>query len=199
MQQKQNRGDKGAGMTDPDPPDEIRDRETPCDRNVHAPNADAFQQQPRDREEKHHQERECDREAEDPTVSSGRVRTTSVIFFVTDALSYPGATTGSSSARVHAHLRVGIAQLRQIRRARARVQFREQAVVQRRGAQFRDAAAGVVDVAEDDRLRRTRLRARGRDLAVADRAIRFVRVDLHRVDRAGCSRCISPSRRGCAR
>ena len=87
-------------MTDPDPPDEIRDRETPCDRNVHAPDADAFQQQPRDRKEKHHQERECDREAEDPTARSGRVRTTSVIFFVTDALSYPGATMGLQCALI---------------------------------------------------------------------------------------------------
>src|SRR6185312_1170001 len=45
-----------------------------------------------------------------------------------------------------------------------------------------DAAVRIVDVAEDDRVGRARLLARGLDLPVADSAIVLLRLDLRAVD-----------------
>ena len=41
MQEQQNGRDQRAGVTDADPPHEIRDGKTPADRDIDAPDADA--------------------------------------------------------------------------------------------------------------------------------------------------------------
>ncbi len=45
FKQEQNRGDQRSGVADTDPPDEVDDRESPGDRDVDAPDADAFGEQ----------------------------------------------------------------------------------------------------------------------------------------------------------
>ena len=105
-----------------------------------------------------------------------RVSTIALILSVTDANVCPGASTGeprraevvghcvrfvsaeSSGHRlVHVRARpragIRIAESRQVRRSRLRAEFADDAVVARVGLQLGDAAVGVVDVAEDDRLR----------------------------------------------
>ena len=59
VQKQQDRRDQGAGMSDPDPPNEISYREAPCHRNIDAPNADPEIQKFSDRvHEQHHEEKE---------------------------------------------------------------------------------------------------------------------------------------------
>ena len=56
-------------------------------------------------------------------------------------------------------LRIGVAHLRQIGRARLRVELREHGVIAVRLLQLGDPAFGIVDVAEHDRVRRAGLLA----------------------------------------
>src|SRR5262245_13200968 len=86
------------------------------------------------------------------------------------------------SATLLTKLRVHVANRRQIRRPRPRVELAEQRVVALLALELRDAALGIVDVAEHDRVGRTRLLTRGLDLAVPDLAILFFRFDLRGVD-----------------
>src|SRR5258706_4672118 len=72
---------------------------------------------------------------------------------------------------------IRIRDARDVRGPRARVQLAEQRVVARTGFQPGDARVLIVHVAEDDRIRRARLRARGGELAIADRAVFFFRLD----------------------
>ena len=65
-EEEQDRRDQRAGVTDADPPDEVRDREAPGDRDVDAPDADADGEQRRDRHHEQREEAEPDREAEEP-------------------------------------------------------------------------------------------------------------------------------------
>ena len=173
MQQKQNRGDERAGVADADPPDEIHDRETPCDRNVDSPDADSFQQQPGDGEVQHHQKRKGDRESAEPAAMHRPLeddvadlsRDRRVVVTRRDDWLF------ESPAHALLQLRVGIAQLRQIGRPRPRIQFRR--------ASHNSAASTaqllppgcsrIIEIAEDDRVGRTSLRAGGRDFAVANR------------------------------
>ena len=99
---------------------------------------------------------------------------------------WPGAITGGcagagdrrcdrrmasmSDIALVTQLRVDVPDRREIRRPRPRVQLAEQRVVALLGLQLRDAARRIVQVAEDDRVGRAGLLARGLDLAVADRA-----------------------------
>jgi hypothetical protein len=53
MKQKENGGDQCAGVTDADPPNEVGDGKSPRHWDVHAPNADAFEEQPGDGEVEH--------------------------------------------------------------------------------------------------------------------------------------------------
>ena len=64
---------------------------------------------------------------------------------------------------------VGISQANQVSRARTNAEFRQSAVVAGVVLQLGDAAFFVVDVAEDDRLRRAGLLAGGLQRAVDDR------------------------------
>ena len=50
-----NGGNQRARVADSDPPDEIDDGKSPADRNVDAPDADAFDEQVADGEQQHHQ------------------------------------------------------------------------------------------------------------------------------------------------
>ena len=61
-QQQQNGRDQRSGVADTDPPDEVDDGESPADRDVHAPNANALVEQPADRQQKplQNQEADCD-------------------------------------------------------------------------------------------------------------------------------------------
>ena len=66
-EEEQDRRDQRAGVTDADPPDEVRDREAPGDRDVDAPDADADGEQRRDRHHEQREEAEPDRETEEPS------------------------------------------------------------------------------------------------------------------------------------
>ena len=66
IQQQQNRRDQRAGVADTDPPDEVDDRESPADRDVDAPDADALDEQPGRRGHQQLQHAERDQKAEDP-------------------------------------------------------------------------------------------------------------------------------------
>src|SRR2546422_922018 len=80
------------------------------------------------------------------------------------------------------HVRVRVAHGREVRRARACVQLREQRVVPRLRLQTRDAALQVVHVAEHDGLARAGLLAGGLDLAVPDWPALVARVDAGPAD-----------------
>ena len=66
LEEQQDRGDERAGVADADPPDEVDDREAPADGDVDAPDADALEEQVRDRHEQHHVSMNADAEAEEP-------------------------------------------------------------------------------------------------------------------------------------
>src|SRR5579872_7114310 len=109
-----------------------------------------------------------------------------LILSVTVAKVWPGAmmagprlcTVGCrSSLMLRLNLRIRVAQRGQIGGARARVQFRQQRVIQGFGFQLRDAALGIVDIPEDDGLGRADLLAGGPDLAIAHRAAFALGVD----------------------
>src|SRR5690242_8036301 len=113
-----------------------------------------------------------------------------LILSVTVAKVWPGAITGTrprSTGKISRRsslmsgaldLRVGVAQRGQVSGARARVQFGQQRVIQLLGLQFRHAACGIVDVPEDNGLRRTGGFAGGRYFTVADRAGFFFGVNF---------------------
>ncbi len=67
-QQQQNRGNQCAGVADADPPHEIDDGEAPADGDVDAPDAYALNQQVANGEIQEHQQREGNRETEDPAL-----------------------------------------------------------------------------------------------------------------------------------
>src|SRR5262249_5370003 len=119
------------------------------------------------------------------------VRTIELILSVTEPNVWPGAITGgtpvptmasfgsSMGARLSAILQLGIhvSDRPQIRRPRARIELAEERVVADLGLQLRDAAVRVVQIAEDDRFRRTRLLTRRLNLAVSDPPVLFLRID----------------------
>src|SRR6188474_788024 len=76
----------------------------------------------------------------------------------------------ASPGRGPGQLGVRVLDLGQVGRARARVDLADERVVPVLRLQLRDGAAGVVDVAEHDGLRRADGLAGGLDLAVADGA-----------------------------
>src|ERR1051325_586769 len=65
-EQKEDRGDKRAGMTNPDPPDKIYNRKAPGDGDVNSPNANSSNDRPADGEEKEHQQSEGHDKADPP-------------------------------------------------------------------------------------------------------------------------------------
>src|SRR5262245_8796867 len=108
-----------------------------------------------------------------------RLRTIWLILSVTVPKSWPGATSRSASLcsrspwgrlATSGELRVGVLHVAEVAGARPRAELGQEAVVARLLLGLADAAAGVVDVAEHDRLGRARLLAGGLDLAVADLA-----------------------------
>ena len=66
IQQQQNRRNQRAGVSDSDPPHEVRDGESPADRDLDAPNADAFGEQQRHGPQEQQQQGESAGEAGDP-------------------------------------------------------------------------------------------------------------------------------------
>src|SRR5271166_3185291 len=76
-----------------------------------------------------------------------------------------------------AELGIGIAHLGEIGRARPRVEFGEQGIVERRGLDPADPARGIVDVAKENRAARASRLAGGHDLAVGQAPIGFFRLD----------------------
>src|SRR5438105_14852026 len=99
-----------------------------------------------------------------------------LILSVTVAKVWPGAMTGgrpgpteiisccSSLISGGLDLRVRVAQRGQIRSARARIHFGQERIIQGLGFHFRNAAGGIVDIAEYDGLRGARTLAGGLDL-----------------------------------
>ncbi len=172
------------GVTNPDPPDEIHNRESPCDRNVHAPNADAFDQQPTNGEVHHQQERERQRKAAEPAALHRSRENNVRDLFGDRRVVVTRRDDWLCDFRSHAMSSSGLElrNLREIGGSRPRVQFSKQTVIQWRGAHLRHAAVCIIDVAEHDCLGRTSLRACWRDLTIANGAIGFLRVNLHRVD-----------------
>src|SRR5262249_48344358 len=91
-----------------------------------------------------------------------------------------GAASGCMSRRLD--VGVGVPQPGQVGGPGPGVQVGEQAVIQGLALPRDDPAVGVVEVAEDDRRGGTGCLAGGQDLAVADPAILFLRVDPGPVD-----------------
>ena len=89
---------------------------------------------------------------------------------------------GSSAMAYALDLRIRIAQGRQIRGARPRVEVGQQCVIPFIGFQLGHAAVLVVDIAEDDRLGRASGLAGGLDLAIADLAVLLLGIDFGGVD-----------------
>src|SRR5207247_2106566 len=66
LEKQQNGGNQRSRMTDPDPPDEVRDLERPSDRNVVPPDPDSLDDEIGQRDEQQQREQERDAEAEIP-------------------------------------------------------------------------------------------------------------------------------------
>ncbi len=60
VEQEQDRRDERAGVTDPDPPDQVDDREAPAHGVVDAPDTRPFHEQVSQRVEEHHRQQETD-------------------------------------------------------------------------------------------------------------------------------------------
>src|ERR1700683_4706639 len=101
-------------------------------------------------------------------------------------LSGPGSITFGSNSSLFklgiADLRVRIAQAAQIGGARTHVQVFQQAVIARLRFELRHAALGIVDIAENDGLRGTRLSAGWGDFAVSDAPVLLLAFDFRRTD-----------------
>src|SRR5438552_10222786 len=80
------------------------------------------------------------------------------------------------------NLRVRVSNFCQIGGSRAGIQVRQQTIVAPLALELGHAAIGVVDIAENDGLRRTGLLAGRLDLAVADEPIFFFGIDFRLVD-----------------
>src|SRR5690348_14599107 len=86
----------------------------------------------------------------------------------------PGSRDASVAMSLRLQFGVRVAQRRQIGRAWVRIQVRQQAIVQRRVLPLADLAqrpplpAILVDIAKDNRLRRTSSLASGQDFLVSD-------------------------------
>src|SRR5690606_23546512 len=74
LEQMEHRRDEGAGMPDPDPPNEVDDAERPGDGDVVSPNADSGPHGVGDRREQDERSREREREGELPAVAAVRPR-----------------------------------------------------------------------------------------------------------------------------
>src|SRR3984885_4637824 len=125
-----------------------------------------------------------------------RLRTMPPILSDTDARLCPSSITGptsivdgsSTGCAISAfllrflHFRIGVANLGEISRARPRVQFRQQRVVQAVPLPFGNAALRVVQISEHNGLRRASGRARGHDFAIAHLAVLLLGRDLCVID-----------------
>src|SRR5204862_2092093 len=89
---------------------------------------------------------------------------------------------GRVSAMVHAPREIGDGWFR--------VQPGEDVVAARIAGQLRHARAPIVEIAEDDRVRRAGLRARGRDVAVPHRAVLEPRLILRAADALHAERAL---------
>src|SRR5262249_31591790 len=78
--------------------------------------------------------------------------------------------------------RVRIAQRREVRRARARIQILEQAVVPFLRFELRDLTVGIVEIAKHDGIGWAYLLAGGQDLSVTNVAILAFGVDSRLID-----------------
>src|SRR5688572_16799016 len=79
-------------------------------------------------------------------------------------------------------LRIRVAHLLQIRRARLGIELLEQRVVARVGFRLHDPAGLISEVAELDGRRRARLLARRLDVTITQLPARQLRIDLRPVD-----------------
>src|ERR1044072_2518663 len=123
-----------------------------------------------------------------------RLKRIELILSVTDANVSSGSITGAvecigpsvyglvsglvSSATVLTNFRVRVFQLRLVSRAWSRVEIIEQRVISFVGFHSRHAAVRIVDVAENDHVRRTGGLACGSDLAVAHFSVLELCLDL---------------------
>ena len=100
-QQQQDRRDQRAGMADADPPDEVDDGETPRDRDVDAPDADAVGQQmgDRDRTAASSARNDNDRNQASQPLGVRRVRTIALILSVTEPEVCPARSRRSVARR----------------------------------------------------------------------------------------------------
>src|SRR5580700_9190119 len=125
-----------------------------------------------------------------------RLRTMPAILSDTDARLWPSSITGPTSIfdgnstgcamlavlLRFLYFRIGVADLRQIRGARARIQLAQQRIIETAALPFRNAALRVVEIAEHNGLRRADGRARGNDLAIAHLTVVFLRRDFRVID-----------------
>ena len=77
--QQQDRGDQRTGMTNPDPPDEIRDGKAPAHWNVDAPNAHPGVKQIGNRNKQAQRQQKGDAKADQPAARRGWRRTNELI------------------------------------------------------------------------------------------------------------------------
>src|SRR5579862_3292451 len=121
----------------------------------------------------------------------GRVSTMELILSVTEPNVYPGSITGARSSWIGSAMfltalrfqfRIRVPNVGQVRGAGPRVQIAQQAVVPRLRFQFRNPAVGIINVAENNRIRRTRLLARGLQFAVLNLALFALGINAMLVD-----------------
>src|SRR5262245_27240408 len=67
MQKQENRRNQRAGVADADPPDEIDNGQTPSNRDIYTPNADASDEQIAHGIVQQNYERECEQKSDPPT------------------------------------------------------------------------------------------------------------------------------------
>ena len=132
--------------------------------NVHAPDTDAPDEQVADGVEHAHGQQERQAEAEYPAIRDRPGKHDRA-----DLVGNRGKGVSRLNDRglhdagldfdriVHAlsfHLRIRVADLRQVRGARPGIQVGQEAIVASAGLQFRDPAVGIVDIAKDDGIGR---------------------------------------------
>src|SRR5215469_9316793 len=170
-------------MADSDPPHEVDDREAPADRDVDTPDPGAFYKQVSEREQQHHGDQEGHAEAHEPSCR-GRARQDDGADLVgnrAEGMSrlddrrwrvrgdfFRVICHDLTALRLVLEFRVRVADFRQVRGPRTRVEIGQHTVVAVLRLQLRDTAIRIIDIAEDDGVRRARLLARGLQSTVFD-------------------------------
>src|SRR5579871_5223027 len=186
--EEQDRGNQSSRMADTDPPNEVDDVEGPTGRNVIAPDSDSLVNEPTDRrhEQVHEDERNTDHDVPrlfvapliEDDVTDLRVDRRVSLFSFDQKLELWMVR----SHRLGLDLRVNISNLAKIGYSRSSLDFAQHLVGSLVAAYLGNLALGISDVAERDRLGRTRLLAGRDNLAILRIATLLLGLDAHIVD-----------------